>query len=113
MYSLNTCNCTYSCQKPSVAKQAEAARINLKIIETLTYSCQNLEALITLNSNLSEKLKTEIPNSDGLLIHQKIVQRTKQSAKSKRVHKIVQQKGMGPSNCKRGLKRQIVNTETE
>ena len=82
-----------------IAKQAEAARINLKIIETLIYNYQNLEALIILNSNLSEaleKLKTEIPNSENLLVHQEVIRRTKQSTKSKRIHRLVQQKGMGP-----------------
>ena len=50
----------------------------------------------------------EIPNSEGLLIRQEIVQRTKQSSKSKRVHRLVQQKRYGALKLqvKRGRKRQ-------
>ena len=91
-----------------IAKQAEAAIINLKIIETLTYNCQNLEALVTLNSNLSEALEklTEIPNSEGLCVRQEIVRQS--SAKSKRIHRLVQQKRYGSLKLqiKRGRKRQ-------
>ena len=65
----------------SVCQQAQKARITLKMIETLTYSCQDAEQLATVNSKLEEifsNMKTNMPQSDGLVIRPMIAKRAKQ-----------------------------------
>ena len=51
------------------------------MIETLTYSCQDAEQLATVNSKLEEifsNMKTNMPQSDGLVIRPMIAKRAKQ-----------------------------------
>lgn len=51
------------------------------MIETLTYSCQDAEQLATVNSKLEEifsNMKSNMPQSDGLVIRPMVAKRAKQ-----------------------------------
>ena len=56
-------------QGKSALKGAETARIVLKILETLTYSCEDVQACLKLNKTFHESLATfkhALPNTEGL-----------------------------------------------
>lgn len=70
-----------------------------------------MDALTKLNTNLQEALeafKKDIPNSEGLLIRDEIVQRTKHKVKSKKFQTLMQHKKYGvlKPQVKRGRKRE-------
>ena len=56
-------------QGKSALKEAETARIVLKILETLTYSFEDVKPLFKLNKTFDESLATfkhALPNTEGL-----------------------------------------------
>lgn len=77
-----------------------------------------MDALTKLNTNLQEALeafKKDIPNSEGLLIRDEIVRRTKHKVKSKKFQKLMQQKKYGvlKPQVKEAGKERTASTETE
>ena len=54
--------------------------LTLKMIETLTYSCQDAQQLATVNSKVQDifsNMKSNMPQSDGLVIRPMIAKRAK------------------------------------
>ena len=75
------------------------------MIETLTYSCQDVNHLATVNLKLEEivsDMKTNIPQSDGLLIRPMIAKRGKQISQK---YSTDQQQVLPPEK-KRGRRKQ-------
>lgn len=77
-----------------VSVDAQKVRETLKIIETLTYSCEISKALRDLSNRLDKVLiafKKEIPsNSEGIIVRPAIAQRTRIESQIKRAKHIVQ-----------------------
>lgn len=68
-----------------VEKEAQKARITLKAIESLTYTCSVYEPLVQLNQALDSvfsKFKSELPQEEGLVIRPLITKRTKRREKA-------------------------------
>lgn len=65
---------------------AQTARISLKAIESLTYTCNNPQLLIELNQKLDQILsdfRHTLPAEQGLVIRPLIAKRVKKKEKSK------------------------------
>ena len=59
---------------------AKETKITLKMIETLTYSCQDTEILNTVNTQLQtfyDKINSSIPQMEGLIIRPAIARQAK------------------------------------
>ena len=83
-------------------------RETLKILETLTYTCEYGDALIDLNNKLNETLfqfRKCIPTSEGITVRPAIAQRTLIKSKIMRAKIITQKYGSLQLRTKRGPKR--------
>ena len=92
----------------NIAVESLKARETLKIIETLTYSCEDGDAINELNCKLGEALfqfKKCIPSSEGIIMRPAIAQRTKLKSQIKRAKRITQKYGSLQLRTKRGPKR--------
>ena len=88
--------------------EGQKARETLKIIETLTYTCDDGDALSDLNCKLNEALfqfKECIPSSEGIIVRPAIAQRTRLKYQIKRAERITQKYGSLQLRTKRGPKR--------
>ena len=82
--------------------------VRLKIIETLTYACEDYTALDDLNCKLSDalfQLKRHVPSSEGIVVRPTIAQRTTLKAQIRRAKRIAQKYGALKLCTKRGPKR--------
>ena len=85
---INHLNLT-TCKKeraPNLDTEAQRARISLKAIESLTYTCNNPQPLIKLNQNLHRILsefRQALPAEQGLVIRPLITKRVNKKEKSK------------------------------
>ena len=80
-------------QGKSALKEAETARTTLKILETLTYSCEDVQALVKLNKTLDETLATfkhALPNTEGLIIRKEAACKATAKFKSLKLQKVVE-----------------------
>ena len=71
--------------------KSQRARETLKIIETLTYTCEDYGALDDLNCKLNEalfQLKMCVPSSEGIIVRPAIAQRTNHKSQIRRAKKI-------------------------
>ena len=84
-------------QGKSALREAETARITLKVLETLTYSCEDVQALVKLNKTLDETVATfkrALPNTEGLIIRKEAA--CKATAKFKALKlQVVEKEGFG------------------
>ncbi len=65
--------------------EAQKARITLKAIESLTYTCSEHEILFKLNRSLDSLLlefRKELPHEEGLVIRPLVAKRAKNTKKS-------------------------------
>ena len=88
--------------------EGQKARETLKIIETLTYTCDDGDAFSDLNCKLNETLfqfKKCIPSSEGIIVRPAIAQRTRLESQIKRAKRITQKYGSLQLRTKRGPKR--------
>ena len=84
---------------------AQQTRITLKMIETLTYSCQNAEMLTTVNTELQtfyDKIKSTIPQLEGLIIRPAIAQQAKAISRKYRTRLLNSKFSALPPSKKRG-----------
>ena len=81
-------------------------RETLKILETLTYTCEDGDALIDLNMNETLfQFRKCIPTSEGITVRPAIAQRTLIKPKIMRAKRITQKYGSLQLRTKRGPKR--------
>ena len=83
-------------------------RETLKIIETLTYACDNGDALSDLDCKLNEALyqfKKCIPASEGIIVRPAIAQRTRLESQTNRAKNITRKYESLQLRAKRGPKR--------
>lgn len=88
--------------------EGQKARETLKIIETLTYACEDSDALHDLNCKLNEALfqfKKCIPSSEGIIVRPAIAQRSKRSSQIQKAKRIAQKYSSLQLRTKRGPKR--------
>lgn len=88
--------------------ESQKARETLKIIQTLTYTCDDGDALSDLNCKLNEalcQLKKCIPSSDGIIVRPAIAQRTKNKSQIQRAKRIAQKYSSLQLLTKKGPKR--------
>ena len=81
-------------QGKSALREAETARITLKVLETLTYSCEDVQALVKLNKTLDETVATfkrALPNTEGLIIRKEATAKFK----ALKLQKVVEKEGFG------------------
>lgn len=92
-------------QEISICEQAKKTRITLKMIETLTYSCQDVEQLASVNSKLESiysDMKANMPHSEGLIVRPMIAKRAKEiSQKYRSQLAIINQKYSAPQTRKK------------
>ena len=88
--------------------EGQRARETLKIIQTLTYSCDDYGVLDDLNCKLNEALfqfKKCIPSSEGIIVRPAIAQRTNLKFQIRRAKRITEKYGSLKLHTKRGPKR--------
>ena len=103
--------CIVLIQELSAFQQAQKVRVTLKMIETLTYSCQVPEQLAALNTKLEDifsEMKASIDQSEGLVIRPAITRRAKQiSQKYRSKLSLINHKYSAlPGRKKRGRRKQ-------
>ena len=79
-------------------------------METLTYSCEDVQALVKLNKTLDETLATfkhALPNTKGLTIRKEAACKATAKFKSLKLQKVVEKEGFGNLKLytRRGRKR--------
>lgn len=94
----------------SVFQQAQKTRVTLKMIETLTYSCQDSEKLAEINSKLEDifnDMKVNMNHSEGLIIRPVIAKRAKEISQKYRSKLVLLNKSYSalPARKKRGRQR--------
>ena len=85
-------------QGKSALREAETARIMLKILETLTYSCEDVQVLVKLNKALDETVATfkrALPNTEGLIIRKEAACKATAKFKALKLQKVVEKEGFG------------------
>ena len=95
----------------SAISEGLKVRETLKVLETLTFTCEDGDALIDLNNKLNEALfqfRKCIPTSEGITVRPAIAQRT--LIKS-RIQRATQKYGSLQLRTKRGPKRLAASFE--
>ena len=70
----------------------------LKILETFTYSCEDVQALVKLNKTLDETVATfkhALPNTEGLIIRKEAACKATVKFKALKLQKVVEKEGFG------------------
>jgi len=87
---------------------AKKTRISLKLLENLTYVCLDTDALEIMHSELQslyEKIKSKIPQTDGIIFRPVIAQQAKSVSKKYKQRLINQKYSLLPPIKKQGKKR--------
>ena len=77
-------------------------------METLTHSCEDVQALVKLNNTVDETLATfkhALPNTKGLIIRKEAACKATAKFKALKLQKVIENKGFG--NLKLYTRREI------